>query len=219
MVHIRRPRLLLPLILVPGFVAAFGLPWLWGPPHWQKIPAITIVARADDPRLPAVREAVDFWNRTLADLPTPFRLGAVTHVVGTVPDDDLEALADSTPRGMWIRHHPQPFAAFGGDLILVLSDAEFISFSSRIGDRMLVAIKNGAQPPLSRPNVLPNVIAHEIGHAIGLEHNDDPATLMCGRPASCRPGVFASDVPKMFPLTPGDIARLRELYPANWPAN
>jgi Zn-dependent protease with chaperone function len=36
---------------------------------------------------------------------------------------------------------------------------------SRIGDRMLVAIRNGSLPPLSEPNVLRNVIAHEIGHA------------------------------------------------------
>jgi hypothetical protein len=214
-VHIRRVGLLIPLILVSGFVVAFGMPWRWGPPHWQKIPAITIVAREDDSRLPAVRHAVDHWNHLLAALPTSFRLGAISQVVGTVPDEDLQELADSTPRGLWIRHHPQPFAAFGGDLILVLSDAEFVSFTSRIGDRMLIAIKSGSQPPLSRPNVLPNVIAHEIGHAIGLVHNDDPATLMCGRPASCRPGVFASDVPRMFPLTSADIASLRDLYPAN----
>lgn len=214
--HIRRLRLLIALILVPGLAAAVGMQWPRAPQHWHRIPAITVVARVDDPRLPAVKQAVEYWNQSLAALPTPFRLGAITRVDGKVPDDDLEELSNSSPRGLWIRHHPRPFAAFGGDLIIVLSDAEFISFSSRIGDRMLVAIKNGAQPPLSRPNVLPNVIAHEIGHAIGLEHNDDPATLMCGRPASCRPGAFASDVPKMFPLTPADIARLLELYPSNW---
>ena len=107
----------------------------------------------------------------------------------------------------------EPFASFPGDLLIVLSDAEFVSFTSRIGDRMLVAIKNGAHPPLSLPNVLPNVIAHELGHAIGLEHNSDPTTLMCGRPAACRPAAFLSDTARMFPLTPADISRLRESYP------
>ena len=216
--NLRRLASLVPLLAVLGSVAAFGLPWQWTPPRWQRIPAITIVAREDDPRLPAVRQAVDHWNQLLGALPTPFHLGAITRVDGRVPDEDLEALADWSVRGLWIRHHPQPFAAFGGDLIIVLSDDEFVSFTSRIGDRMLIAIKNGSRPPLSRPNVLPNVIAHEIGHAIGLEHNEDPATLMCGRPAPCRPAVFASDDPKMFPLTPADVATLRELYPKDWRA-
>jgi hypothetical protein len=189
------------------------------PPRWQRIPAITVVARADDPRLPAVKLAVEYWNQLLAALPTPFRLGAITRVNGKVSDDVLEDLSNSASRGLWTRHDPQPFASFGGDLIIVLSDAEFVSFTSRIGDRMLIAIKNGSRLPLSMPNVLPNVIAHEVGHAIGLEHNDDPATLMCGRPAPCRPGLFASEVPRMFPLTAADIARLRTLYPPNWSAN
>ena len=83
---------------------------------------------------------------------------------------------------------------------------------------MLVAIKNGSTPPLNLPNVLPNVIAHEIGHALGLQHNADPTTLMCGRPAPCRPAAFVSDEPRMFPLTSADIARLHELYPKNWKA-
>jgi predicted Zn-dependent protease len=204
------------LIVIPGIVAAFGAPWQWGPSHWQKMPAITIVGREDDPRLPAVREAVEFWNKTFADLPTPFHLGAITRVDGAVADKDLEDLSESTPRGMWIRQHPEPFASFGGDLIIVLSDAEFVSFSSRIGNRMLVAIKNGSHAPLTLPNVLHNLAAHEIGHALGLEHNADPTTLMCGRPASCRPAAFVSDVPRMFPLTPTDVASLREWYPANW---
>jgi hypothetical protein len=213
--NIRRRWVL--LILVPGLVAAFELPWQ-SPSHWHRIPAITVVAREDDPRLPAVRQAVEYWNQLLAALPTPFRLGAITRADGKVSDEVLEDLSNSATGGVWTRHNPQPFAAFGGDLIIVLSDAEFVSFTSRIGDRMVIAIKNGSRLPLSLPNVLPNVVAHEIGHAIGLEHNDDPATLMCGRPAPCRPGVFASEVPKMFPLTAADIARLRKLYPPNWPA-
>jgi Matrixin len=213
--NIRRRWVL--LILVPGLVAAFELPWQ-SPSHWHRIPAITVVAREDDPRLPAVRQAVEYWNQSLAALPTPFRLGAITRVDGKVSDDVLEDLSNSAPRGLWTRHDLQPFSSFGGDLIIVLSDAEFVSFTSRIGDRMLIAIKNGSRPPLSMPNVLPNVIAHEIGHAVGLEHNDDPATLMCGRPAPCRPAVFASEAPKMFPLTAADIARLRKLYPPDWSA-
>jgi hypothetical protein len=212
----RQGRLLL-LLLVPWLAAAFGAPWQWGAPHWEKVPAITIVAPEDDPRLPAVRAAVEYWNYAFAGLPTPFRLGAITRVDGAVSDEVLRDLSESTVDRLRTPHHPQSIASFAGDLIVVLSDAEFVSFTSRIGDRVLVAIKNGSNPPLNLPNVLPNVIAHEIGHALGLQHNADPTTLMCGRPAPCRPAAFASDEPRMFPLTPADLARLRQLYSPRWP--
>lgn len=202
--------------MVPGLLGAFGAPWQWTGPYWRVVPTLTIVGRADDPRLPAVRDAVEFWNRTFASLPTTFRLGTITRVDGRVPDEDLRDLSESTPRGLWIRQHPESFASFRGDLLIVLSDAEFVSFTARIGNRMLVAIKNGTDPPLNLPNVLPNVIAHELGHALGLQHNSDPTTLMCGRPAPCRPASFLSDSARMFPLTPADTSRLREWYPVHW---
>ena len=132
----------------------------------------------------------------------------------SVPDAVLRDLSESTLRGS--SQHADAFTSFRGDLLIVLSDAEFVSFTARIGNCMLVAIKNGASAPLNLPNVLPNVIAHELGHALGLQHNSDPTTLMCGRPAACRPAAFSSDSARMFPLTPADISRLRELYPVRW---
>jgi hypothetical protein len=69
---------------------------------------------------------------------------------------------------------------------------------------------------MSLPNVARNVIAQELGHAIGLGHNADPAMLMCGRPARCRPGLFASQTPRYFPLSAADRANLLAMYPASW---
>ncbi|MBK7831714.1 MAG: matrixin family metalloprotease [Gemmatimonadetes bacterium] len=67
--------------------------------------------------------------------------------------------------------------------------------------------------PLSLPNTVRNVIAHELGHVLGLEHNGDATTLMCGRPASCRPVDFASGNARFFPLTAEDERRLTRRWP------
>jgi hypothetical protein len=41
---------------------------------------------------------------------------------------------------------------------------------------------------------------------------------MCGRPARCRPALFASDTERFFPLTGAELALLRRLYPPDWRA-
>ena len=105
-----------------------------------------------------------------------------------------------------VRFHP-------GDIVVVLSDADFISFSMHwsIG-KGLVGIKSGRAYPLTLPNVARNVIAHELGHAIGLAHNSGPTMLMCGRPAPRRPIEFRSSTEHYFPLTGDEKALLLQLY-------
>jgi len=183
---------------------------------WNLVPTITVVSAAGDPRLPLVGDAVAFWNDTLAELGTQFRLGALTHVAGSIPVEDVKKLATGEPE------LPESLKRVRGNIIVVLSEGEFIPFGTRWAplNKAVVAIKDYRSRPLTLPNVARNVIAHGLGHAIGLTaHNADPTMLMCGRPAQCRPDVFASDSPKYFGLTESDKADLRRMYPQSWQAS
>ena len=113
---------------------------------------------------------------------------------------------------------PASIQQLPGDVIVVLSEGDFISFAARSpsGEKALVGIRSHRLSPLTLPNVARNVIAHEVGHAIGLGHNDDPTTLMCGRPAPCRPAAFQSQTERFFPLTHVEKARLMTMYSPHW---
>jgi hypothetical protein len=182
---------------------------------WNFAPSVTIVAAEDDPRIPLVGDAVAFWNNIFTELGIPFRLGTVMAVVGAIPSEDLTML--SKRAGWPTLRLPESIRRTDSDIVVALSDGEFISFSARlmIGDKAVIGIKNYRSYPLTLPNVARNVIAHELGHVIGLSHNADPTTLMCGRPASCRPDLFASDKRRYFPLTDAEKDQLQRMYLKN----
>ena len=185
--------------------------------QWTKNPTITVVSEAGDPRRESVRAAVAYWNRTFAEVGTPLRLGEIAWVTDAVPDSDIQSLArQSRFYNPWPAI-PDSIERYPGDLIIVLSNARFISFTALRGNRAVIGIKDGTTPPLSLPNVVQNVIAHEIGHAIGLDHNRDPQLLMCGRPAPCRPDAFEASTSRIFPLSEAERSQLLDLYPRNWP--
>jgi len=213
----RRPLLCSLMLLLGALAPGFA----WGD-AWTTVPTIIVVAPDQDPRLPLVHEAVDFWNRTLTEIGTPFRLGPVTHTTEEIPASYLEQLS------AYVLHRtsravpppmPEQIKQLPRGISVVLSDGSFASFTStaRLASegKMLVAIQSARAYPL--PNVARNVIAHELGHAIGLGHNDDPTTLMCGRPAPCRPDAFTAAAARFFPLTAAEETFLLQLYPPQWP--
>jgi len=53
--------------------------------RWSVNPTVTVSAPAGDTRISSVVEAVGFWNRQLADLGSPLRLGPVTHTTREFP--------------------------------------------------------------------------------------------------------------------------------------
>ena len=88
-------------------------------PFWSRIPTVIVVAAtADDPRVPLVRDAVDFWNHTFAEIGSPFRLGPVVIARGEMPVGDLQLLhqtiVDNGYNGVLL---PASVAPKPGDLI------------------------------------------------------------------------------------------------------
>jgi hypothetical protein len=186
---------------------------------WNKIPSIVVLGQEGDSRNQLVADAVDFWNQTLAEIGSGFRLGPVKFLSEILPATELAALSQAMLDGQRaLVGPPSGFMQMKGDLIIALSDGAFVSFamSFQNTDKRLIAIPSFHAVPFRFTNVGRNLMAHELGHAIGLGHNDDRSKLMCGRPAPCRPDAFRSDTERFFPLMEEEKQSLLKLYPPTW---
>jgi hypothetical protein len=216
-----RPKssfLFLALILVFGQAASAATLFPNPSRSWNKIPTIAVLGREGDSRNQLVIDAVDFWNKQLTEIGSGFRLGPVTFISQIIPPGELAELSRAVLEQKGVQEPPPGLMQIDGDLIIALSDGDFVSFTGPFlkGGKRLIGIRSFQVPPLRFTNVGRNVIAHELGHAIGLGHNDDPANLMCGRPAPCRPDAFRSDVEHYFPVMEEEKQFLLKVYPPTW---
>jgi hypothetical protein len=188
----------------------------------DRIPSVVVLSPENDARLPAVREAVSFWNTVFSELGSPFRFGEITHVAETVSFDDLRPFSSNNLQEMGSLYQrstgtfflPERFRKVNGYVVVALSDGKFDPFAikSLAPRKYLVAISGDLSIRLKVPNGPMNVIAHELGHVVGLDHNYDSTTLMCGG-GWC---WFKLPTDGFLPLTSDDKSKLLKMYPPDW---
>ena len=187
--------------------------------HGASGPILRVVILGDpsDTRVAMAREAIVHWTSEFRRLGRRVQFDSGTVRTNSIPDDVVRSAQGEAVfgGGPATNRLLAALSDIPGDIVIVLTQVDLISFSVhwRSGSKGVVAVRRADIWPLSLPNTVRNVVAHELGHVLGLSHNSDSTTLMCGRPASCRPTAFVSDTARFFPLTQDDERAIE----ARWP--
>ena len=186
---------------------------------------VIVTPDGGDERVTETREAVAYWNQTLADLKLEVRLREAAVVVASETRAlenyarQISQRGGRLPRGSAGPQPPSELTDLQADVIVLLSRQPLMPFAwplpslagSTSTTGYFVAIRAVEPARLGDDKVLRNVIAHELGHTLGLTHNRATATLMC---SPCSSAAAEDSPQEWLPLTGEDRARLHELHAA-----
>ena len=114
------------------------------PAAWTTVPSVSVVGAPDDPRVAVTAQAVAFRNTSLTALGSPFQLGPIRYHTASVPVDAVvqpTTTADHLPQT--VQELPQAAQDLPGDIVVVLTNADLISFTtlSSIDDNVIIFMR------------------------------------------------------------------------------